>query len=240
MNWQKWLPSPQQISNAAQLRGNAYTNSTMRQTMGMVLLLGLLAGFLPFVLNWIRAAQADTVLPLAQAVQATSTTGGGFLGERLGMLWPVNPLAVAEFYQTLTGLEQPLPGWMAAGLSAFGEWLNWPLGWLSVWIVYGVLVMVANKLLGGQATLHRFFAATGYAAAPLLLTGLSPIPCLGALASLGGVGWALAVYIRANAEVTGLALPRSAVAVLLPIPVVGLLLLLGAGILFGLSALLML
>jgi len=239
MKWRDWLPRPQQISNAAQLRPNAYGNSTMQQAGGMIFLLALLAGFLPFVLNWLTAARAGAVLPLAQAAQTASETGGVLVGVA-EMLWPVNPVAVTEFYQTLAGLDQPMPGWLAAGLSALGEWINWPLRWLAVWIVYGALVMVANKTLGGHTTLQHFFAATGYAAAPLLLTALSPIPCLGALATLGAVGWALAVYIRANAQVTGLALSRSALAVLLPGPVLGLLALLLTGFLFALSALLML
>ena len=238
MNWRQWLPSPQQMSNAAQLRGNAYSNSTMQQAMGMIVLLSLVAGLLPLIVHWFVAARMGTVLPLALAARSTVEAQDALARIGLGIPWLAQPAALSELYQTLAGLDQPLPGWIAAGLSAVGEWLNWPLRWLAVWIVYGVFVLLANKALGGHVTLQRFYAATGYAATPLLLLGLSPIPCLGALAAVVGVGWSLAVYMRANAEVTGLALPRSAAAVLLPIPILGLLLLLAAGLIFALSALL--
>lgn len=230
MRWQAWMPSAQEISNAAQLRRGAYAQTTMQQALGMIVLLGLTAGLLPFVMNWIMAARADSVLPLARALEMSNGAdwNGSFGLRGLGV---VNPAAWQELVQTIAGMEQPLPGWLAGGLSAFGEWLNWPLSWLAAWIVYGAAVMVANKGLGGEVTLQRFFGATGFAAAPLLLTGLSPIPCLGALASLAGIGWSLAVYVRANSEVSGLPLPRAAAAVLLPLPVLALLILLFTGLL---------
>lgn len=238
MNWRVWLPSPQQISNAAQLRQTAYLQSTMQQAMGMIVLLALLAGLLPFVFHWFVAAQSGTVLPVAQVVRASAEAEdvAGRIGFRTR--WFFNSAALHELYQTVAGMDQPLPGWLAGGLSALGEWLNWPLHWLSLWIVYGAAVLVANKGLGGHVTMQRFYAATSYAAAPLLLTGLSPIPCLGTVAGLVGIGWCLAVYVQANAEVTGLPLPRAAAAVLLPLPLIGLLILLVGGLLVALSALL--
>jgi len=238
MNWRVWLPSPQQISNAAQLRRTAYLHSTMQQAMGMIVLLALLAGLLPFVLNWFVAGQTGTVLPVAQAVRASADAQA--VAGRVGFSnpWIFNSAALHDLYQTVAGMEQLMPGWLAGGLSALGGWINWPLRWLSLWIVYGAAVLVANKGLGGNVTMQRFYAATSYAAAPLLLTGLSPVPCLGALAGLVGIGWSLAVYMRANAEITGLPLPRAAAAVLLPLPIIGLLILLTGGLLVALSALL--
>jgi len=237
MNRQHWLPSRNRMSSAAQLRSSAYRDSTMQQAMGMIVTLALLAGFLPFVVHWFVAARAGTVLPLAQAANAATKTEETLFG--MGFAFPglVNPMAMSDLYQTLAGLNQPLPGWLAGGLSALGEWLNWPLSWLTLWIVYGALVMIANKALGGHATLQHFYAATGFAAVPLLLTGLSPIPCLGGLAVLGGIGWSLAVYIRANAEITGFDLPRSTAAVLLPAPILALLFLFAAGIVATIAAL---
>lgn len=236
MRWQAWMPSAQEISNAAQLRAGAYGKTTMQQSLGMIVLLGLAAGLLPFGVHWVRAARADTVLPLAQALASSvgfqAESSFGLRG--LGLL---NPGAWSEFVAAVTGMDQALPGWLAGGLSALGEWLNWPLAWLSAWIVYGAAVMVANKALGGHVTLQRFYGATGFAAAPLLLTGLTPIPCLGALAAVAATIWALAVYIRANAEVTGLPVSRAAAAVLLPLPILALVSVLVAGLLVMLSAL---
>ena len=77
--------------------------------------------------------------------------------------------------------------------------------------------MVVNKAFGATCTLQRFYAATGYAAVPLLLTGLAPVACFGWLATLAGVGWAVAVYIRADQDISGLPLLQAALASVLPI-----------------------
>lgn len=214
MSLHNWLPSPQKMSDAVQLRASGFTETTMRQSLGMVVLLGLLAGFLPFLANWQQAASVGTALPLAR------------LGAQASLLQETpldyistyfDPVQLGELFQVIAGLPQPLPGWLTAFISAFGEWINWPLRWLAVWIVYGALVMVCNNLLGATCRLQPFFAATGFAAAPLLLIGLSPIPCLGRVCSVVGVIWAFIVYARANEEVTSLPRLRSLTAVALPL-----------------------
>lgn len=231
MSVRNWLPTPQQMSDAAQLRDEAYTGITMRQALGMIALLGLIAGIIPFINNWIFAARVGAALPLARAAQT-----GVELDQRLpdfviGLPGFLNPALVSDLSQTLAGLGQPLAGWLAAGLSSLGAWLNWPLAWLTCWVVYGALVMVVNKALGATVTLQRFYAATGYAAVPLLLTGLSPIPCLGPLLALVGVLWAALVYVKANQAIASFTLARAVLGVLLP-----LLLLIFVGLLlFGLS-----
>ena len=214
MRLHQWLPTPQKMSDAVQLRASGFTNTTMRQSLGMVVLLGLLAGFVPFLFNWEKAATAGSALPLARLAAV------GLQMERTPLQFAsvlFNLAHVSDLFQVVAGLEQPLPGWLAAFASALGEWINWPLRWLSVWVVYGALVMACNKALGAASRLQPFFAATGFAAAPLLLVGLSPIPCLGGVSSVAGVIWAVIVYVRANEEVTGLPRSRSLIAVLLPI-----------------------
>ena len=214
MNIRHWLPSPQKLSDAVQLRASGFTETTMRQSLGMVFLLGLLAGFLPFLVNWELAASAGTALPLARLGAQASLLQQTPLNYIVTLF---NPVHLGELFQLLAGLPQPLPGWLAAFISALGEWINWPLRWLALWIVYGALVMVCNYFLGAKCRLQPFFAATGFASAPLLLIGLAPIPCFGRICSVVGVIWALVVYTRANEEVTRLPRLRSLVAVLLPL-----------------------
>ncbi|MCB0115019.1 MAG: hypothetical protein KDD84_13050 [Caldilineaceae bacterium] len=215
MNWHDWLPIPQQMSDAAQLRPGAYTRTTMQQALGMIVVLGLLAGLLPFVVNWIGATRMNAALPLAEAARAGIRMDASLPDFFVGAPG-VNPSAIAELYATLAGLPQPLPGWLAGGLSSLGVWLSLPINWLGGWIVYGALVMAVNVALGATCTLQRFYAATGYAVVPLLLTAFAPVACLGPLASLIGVLWAIAVYVRANQDVTGLPLLHSGLAVALP------------------------
>lgn len=188
----------------------------MRQALGMIFLLGLIAGLIPFLEDLYVGLSLGAAVPVAHLARA---------GELLAQRWsdpfgvPVfaNPAVIAEFMRTVAGLEQPLPGWVAALLSALGRWINVPLSWLSLWIVYGALVMAVNRLLGATNTLQRFYASTGYAAVPLILTGLGPIPCLGQIGTVVGWIWALAVYIRANQTVTGIPMARSLIGVLLPL-----------------------
>ena len=143
MNWQDWFPIPQQMSDAAQLRPGAYTRTTMQQALGMIVVLGLLAGLLPFVVNWIGATRMNAALPLAEAARAGIRMDASLPDFFVGAPG-VNPSAIAELYATLAGLPQPLPGWLAGGLSSLGVWLSLPINWLGGWIVYGALVMAVS------------------------------------------------------------------------------------------------
>jgi hypothetical protein len=219
-----WLPQTEQVRIALQLRVDEVIGATgdeaeneadlattsMRQGLGLVVLLGLIAGALPFLVNWIQAARAGTTVPLLRLAQSA--------GE-MSAAWGTLPLpleAWSNTASTIAGLDPRLPGWLAALLSALGEWINWPLNWLALWLVYGLAVLTISKLFGAQATLQRFYAATAYAFTPLLLTALSPVPCLGALATLAGVIWLVVMYIHAVYAVTGLDMGRAILSVLLP------------------------
>lgn len=228
-----WLPQIEQVRAALQLRIDEVIGTTgaeaeneadlattsMRQGLGLVVALGLLAGALPFVVNWINAARAGTTVQLLRLAQG--------VGER-GEAWGALPLPLevwANTARTIAGMEPRLPGWLAALLSALGEWINWPLSWLALWLVYGLGVLVVSKLFGSPATLQRFYAATAYSFTPLLLASFSPIPCLGALATLAGVIWMVVMYIHAVYVVTGLEMGRAILSVFLPaalVAVVGL------------------
>jgi hypothetical protein len=217
MNVRHWLPATQQMSDAAQLRPDVYVSTTMRQALGLIVFLGLMAGAIPFVFNWVVGARAGAALPLAQLAGAAEEMVRVAPGVMVGTPVFVPDLrALADLFQTVAGLDQPLSGWQAAGLSALGEWLNWPLLWLNRWLVYGLLVMAAAKLLGATNTLQPFYAATGYAAVPLVLTGLVPIPCVGPILAFLGSLWSLAVYVRGVQAATGFTILRSILAVVLP------------------------
>jgi hypothetical protein len=221
--WSGWLPSLQQMSNALQLQFEpappapesamvraSVVHTSMRQGLGMIAALALAAGLLPFLVNWFVATRAGAAVPLVELAKAADEW------EQAGS----GPFTVvAETARTVAGLEPSFfPGWLAALLSALGEWINWPLRWWTVWLVYGVGVLAMTKLLGAPRSpmLPYFYALTSYAAVPLLLTGLGPIPVLGFLARLVAYGWALMIYLWAVRTATQMDTGRAILSVVLP------------------------
>lgn len=219
MTLRQWLPSTQQMSNAIQLRPQPFGEISMRQALGMILVAGILGGFFSFVVNWIQAASMGTVLPVAQASisleEMAKIASFGFVG-----LTPVNLPALTDTVHTLAGLDQALPGWMAALLSALGTWISLPLAWLQGWLVYGLLVALAAKSLGATMTLQRFYAATGYFAVPLVLTNLTVIPYLGDLLGVAILVWALLVYAKGVQQAGQLGPLRVVASLVLPLFIV--------------------
>lgn len=216
-----WLPDISQMWNAARLnladaldpfeRG-AITVS-MRQGIGLIVLLGLLAGVPTLLANLWLGLRMGTALPLAAAAVSLAELAAGY---------PTNPIVseVAHTASLLAGIEPRMPGLLAGLLSALGLWLNWPLGWLANWITYGAVVAGLARLMGAPNNLQTFFAATSFTAVPLVLTGLSPIPFLGPVAVIAGVLWALALYYQAVRRVTGLDAARALLSLLLPVVVI--------------------
>lgn len=233
-----WLPQRAQIAVAIQLRieevigssGDENENeaaphtTSMRQGIGLVIASGLAAGSLPFLINWFIAARMGTALPLTRLLVGI---------EQRVASWRNLPVPLdiwGETARTIAGMEPRAPVWLAAFFSALGEWVNWPLSWLTGWLVYGLAILVVAKLFGASTTLPRFYAATSYAFVPLLLTTLSPIPCLGALASLAGLIWSFVLYVHATQVVTGLSPGEAVLSVLTPVAFAFLLLLLSVGV----------
>lgn len=217
-----WLPSRDQMSQGAQAQfdrplspigGEAAStpwHSSMRQGLGMVVAAALVAGTLPVFIAWIQATRLGTVVPLVNlaTLAELNPRTAAWLGQFGSLFAP---------FQTLAGQEPAFfPGWLAALLSALGVWINWPLRWLTWWIVYGLGVMVGAKLLGATTTLPRFYALTAYAALPLVLLALGPIPCLGPIINLVALVWTVVVYVAATRAVTGFSLARALACVLLP------------------------
>lgn len=217
-----WLPTRRQMLQGAQAQFDLPAaaeaevepgpwNTSMRQGMGLVVVAALVAGALPVVLAWVTAARLGTAVPLAQAAAAAHL-------DPVAARWLAPLQGLLDQVQRLAGMEPAFfPGWLAALLSAVGVWINWPLRWLAWWIVYGLGVMVTAKLLGAGTTLQRFYALTAYAALPLILLALGPIPCLGAVATLIALLWAVMVYVAATRAVTGFSLARTLVCVALPV-----------------------
>jgi hypothetical protein len=223
--WSDWLPSLTQVQQAIQLRFDATPASaagldnerarvlaiSMRQGLGLVVIAALLAGFIPFLVNSVTAISLGTPLPLTTLAQQSQNYNGAVTSQ------------LGQGLQTVSGLAPSFfPRWLAALLSTLGAWINWPLHWLTWWLVYGVVTLLVAKIWGAPPTLQRFLAATSYAAAPLILVGLGPIPCLGVVAQVVGVAWMLVVYAAGVRAITRLDWGHTIISILLPAAVVSL------------------
>ena len=227
--WHSWLPGPQQVLNALYLKldmdeapdvsqfDNPYATpraatlaTSMRQGIGLIVVMALVAGLLALLVNWATASRYGVVLPLAtltRALEANATP------DTLNY-------ATAEALRDLNALEEGVATGWATFFSALGNWIEWPLNWLMIWLGFGALVLLVVNLLGAGTRLQPFYAATSYAAVPLILLILWPIPVIGAFAAAIAVLWSGAVYTQATKLVTGLDGKRALVAVLLPVGLV--------------------
>lgn len=220
LRWSNWIPSTQQMAAAARLHlkdaidpyERGLISVTMRQGIGMIAVLGLIAGFIPFLADLWLGLRLQTAVPLAQVANSA---------DQLVQAYPANTVlgVIGHTVQTIAALDPRMPGGLAGLLSALGAWINWPLSWLANWIVYGIFVFAVARLMGATNNLQSFFAATSFAAVPLLLTGLLPIPCLGPLAAAAGLILAFVVYFNAVHVATRLDIGRALVCMLLPLAV---------------------
>jgi hypothetical protein len=208
-------------------------HSSMREGIGMLFLVGLLAGLLDFFVNWISAARMGTNVPLAQL----SSGVGSWAALPIG----AGSAEVAASAQMLAGLGARTPGWVAAGLSALGEWISLPLQLLAIWIIVGVSVLLTAKLLGAVQglTLQRFYAATAYAFLPLTLTMLAPLACIGPVLGLIGWVWALLLYVATVRFAADLDTGRTLIAIFAPLALLLLISAVFVSVGFGLGAFLL-
>lgn len=216
-----WLPDFSQIWNAARLNlvdaldpfERGYVTVSMRQGLGMIVVLGLLAGLLPFLANLWLSLGVGTAAPIAAAAASLAEFAASD---------PSN--ATARYVSTnaslIAGIEPRMPGFLAALLSSLGLWLSTPVNWLSNWIVYGAVVSALARMMGAGGNLQIYFAATSFAAVPLLLTGLAPIPFLGPVVVIVTWMWAAILYYHAVRLATGLDAARTLLSMVLPLVLV--------------------
>jgi hypothetical protein len=215
-----WLPALQQVWDALLFRlpdaldphERGVVTASMRQGLGLVFFLGLVAGIAPFIDNLWLSVTVGAAAPLASLGQSAAQWLAAY-----GSI-PAVEIA-AHTLQSVAGLEPRMPGVLAALLSSLGLWLNTPLNWLSLWIIYGALVLTTARFMGARATLETFFAATSFAFAPLVLTGFVSIPFVGPVLSLVGVVWGFLLYVQIAFWTTRLSVARIVLSMLLPIAV---------------------
>jgi hypothetical protein len=121
-----------------------------------------------------------------------------------------------EIGARIAELPTPLPRPVGVLLSNLGAFLSLPFSRLAGWVGYGIWVMLAAKLMGGQATVAQTLGATALYAVPHVLDILGPVPCLGGLLGVVATVWGIAIYVKALAVANEFTIGRAIVATLLP------------------------
>jgi hypothetical protein len=157
---------------------------------------------------WLRSAGVPDAA-IDQVIQVAEGNAGMALG------------IAAQVQQLPTALPRPL----AQGFISLGRWLSGPFAnsplplvaaTLSTWLGYGVLVMLAAKLLGGRGTLHGFFGATAFFAVPHILDIFARVPVAGPVLGVIAFLWGLVIYVVATAVSHRLSASRALAAVFAP------------------------
>jgi hypothetical protein len=236
-----WLST---LWNASLLRSEAFKSFLDRRDVffqGFLIIVAIsllvaLPGFAGYVVRAARPPLSET-----QLEEATSR-----LDSTLRQLEPLLGSIPTPERQQLNEVVGVVKAWIAAGveianlntmlprplgalLEAFGRWLSTPFvegGFplaavsLATWLGYGLWVMLLAKLLGGRATLARFFGASALYAVPHVLTFFAWIPCFGGLLRLIAFVWGLVIYVKATIASHELTAGRALLAVFLPMLVI--------------------
>jgi hypothetical protein len=137
-----------------------------------------------------------------------------------------NTLMAGQIATQIQELPTALPRPVAQAFKSIGAWLSRPFAGspfplavasLATWLGYGIFVMLFAKWLGGRGTLHGFFGATGFYAAPHVLGIFLPIPVVGPILSFVGFAWGVVIYTIATAVSHRLSAGRALVAVFAPV-----------------------
>ena len=139
------------------------------------------------------------------------------LGHLQAMPWYAeisgDPKAV-EMFQQYYGLGWQIAKAMAPSPSVLLGIITTPLSFLFVWLVYGLVVHVSARILGGRGNVGQTLACIALAVAPQLLNVITVLP----FATAAGVGtWTLVCNFIAIRSAHGLTGWRALVATLLPL-----------------------
>jgi hypothetical protein len=243
-----WL---RDVLDAVLLRGAAFARIVARpdaflRGLLVILAVALVAGLPTLVIDLVRGFEPPATIepselrPSVDLVPWLRTMGvPDAIAQQMVDGMDENALLGATIASQVQGLPTTLPRPLAQGMASIGRWLSQPFApspiplvaaSLATWLGYGIWVMLAAKLLGGRGTLAGFFGATGFFAAPHILSIFGRVPVAGGILAAVGVLWGLVIYVLATAVSHRLSAGRAVVAVFAPLIV---LLLLGALMLFG-------
>lgn len=183
----------------------------------------LIAGIISFTVNLVNLARAPDLDQIEDQIrmgfeqQFRFNPGMQNLPPEVREMFDQTLEVIIPMVKDIASVEAPLPRGITGLFQAVGMYLTRVFSALAGWLFYGALVLIAVNLLGGSAKLPDFLGTTALYSVPLLLTLLSPVPCLGGLLVLIGWIWAIVVYIKAVSVSSDLDAGRSILSVLAPI-----------------------
>lgn len=193
----------------------------------IVVAISLIVGLFNSLFGFLNAVRTT---PEAQLAQARTGVEQAF--EQMGNMGVFGPdptmreqtLAIVEtafdIAETVAGIVEettPLPHPVASFFQTLGGWLSYPFGWVSRWMLYGVVVLVFAKLLGGTASIREMLSTTSLVAVPHLLDAFRFVPVAGFLLGLLAFVWGVVVYVKGTAVANRFGVGRALLAVLAPI-----------------------
>jgi hypothetical protein len=189
----------------------------------------LIAGLIVFAVNLVNQVRAPNLDQIEEQIRQGFEMQSRFNPGMQDMPPEVKRMmdqmidTIIPMVKDIAQIEAPLPRGISGFFMATGAYLSRVFGALGRWMLYGALVLIAVNLLGGSARLPDFLGMSALYSVPLLLTLLTPIPCIGALLGLIGWIWAIVVYVKAVSVVSEMDGGRSVLAVFAPLVVLFLL-----------------
>jgi hypothetical protein len=201
----------------------------------LIVLVTLIAGLITFGVNLVNnispVNMADVRDEIEQAFEMQYQWNPGFQDPEIRAMMEETLDVIVPMVTDIAQIEAPLPRGITGFFQAVGVWLSRALSAIGGWLLYGALVLIAVKLLGGSAKLPDFMGTVALYAIPGLLGILNPVFCVGNILVIIGALWSIAVYVKAVSVASDLDLGRSVLAVFAPAIAIVLL-----GILLGILA----
>ncbi len=117
----------------------------------------------------------------------------------------------------IASIPTPLPPPTREVFKAMGRAVSSPFRRMSLWMFYGLLVLVVAKVLGGRATIQQMLGCTALYVVPHILDAFGFVPCLGALLGLIAFVWGIVIYVKGVAVANDFGYGKAILAFLLPL-----------------------
>jgi len=152
-----------------------------------------------------------------QALDMMQSFGGPPLDPKMRQMIQNYVEAGMEIGSRIAEIPTPLPSPAREIFKAIGRAVSSPFRRMFAWMFYGLLVLVAAKILGGKATIQQMLGCTSLYVVPHVLDAFGFVPCLGGLLSLMAFVWGIVIYVKGVAVAHDFGYSKAILAFLLPL-----------------------